>query len=183
LELEILIRHKPAAISIEAKDTTRNKGLSLKWLETVWRQNEMAGIVLVRDVMSKDVRVVRPDTSVKEVVATMNKFDIGSIVVVQGDRPVGIITERDILRRLVEPCLAPETLTARQIMTSPVLTISETANIEETAKLMARKKVKKLPVINNGKLVGMITYTDIVAKVPTLLSILEELVRPHHRSY
>lgn len=143
----------------------------------------MAGIVLVRDVMSKDVRVVRPDTSVKEVVATMNKFDIGSIVVVQGDRPVGIITERDILRRLVEPCLAPETLTARQIMTSPVLSISETANIEETAKLMARKRVKKLPVINNGKLVGMITYTDIVAKVPTLLSILEELVRPHHRSY
>jgi len=143
----------------------------------------MAGIVLVRDVMSKDVRVVRPDTSVKEVVATMNKFDIGSIVVVQGDRPVGIITERDILRRLVEPCLAPETLTARQIMTSPVLTISETANIEETAKLMARKRVKKLPVINNGKLVGMITYSDIVAKVPTLLSILEELVRPHHRSY
>jgi CBS domain-containing protein len=143
----------------------------------------MAGIVLVRDVMSKDVRVVRPDTSVKEVVATMNKFDIGSIVVVQGDRPVGIITERDILRRLVEPCLAPETLTARQIMTSPVLTISETANIEETAKIMARKRVKRLPVINNGKLVGMITYTDIVAKVPTLLSILEELVRPQHRSY
>jgi CBS domain-containing protein len=143
----------------------------------------MAGIVLVRDVMSKDVRVVRPDTSVKEVVATMNKFDIGSIVVAQGDRPVGIITERDILRRLVEPCLAPETLTARQIMTSPVLTTSETANIEETAKLMARKRVKRLPVINNGKLVGMITYTDIVAKVPTLLSILEELVRPQHRSY
>jgi len=143
----------------------------------------MAGIVLVRDIMSKEVKVVRPDTSVKEVVATMNKFDIGSVVVVQGDRPVGIITERDILRRLVEPCLAPETLTARQIMTSPVLTISETASIDEAAKLMARKRVKKLPVINNGKLVGMITYTDIVAKVPTLLSILEELVRPQHRSY
>jgi CBS domain-containing protein len=143
----------------------------------------MAGIVLVRDIMSKEVKVVRPDTAVKEVVATMNKFDIGSIIVVQGDRPVGIITERDILRRLVEPCLAPETLTARQIMTSPVLTISETADIEETAKLMARKRVKRLPVLNNGKLVGMITYTDIVAKVPTLLSILEELVRPQHRSY
>jgi CBS domain-containing protein len=143
----------------------------------------MAGIVLVRDIMSKEVRVVRPDTSVKEVVATMNKFDIGSIVVVQGDRPVGIITERDILRRLVEPCLAPETLSARQIMSSPVLTINETANIEETAKLMARKRVKRLPVVNNGKIVGMITYTDIVAKVPTMLSILEELVRPHHRSY
>jgi len=143
----------------------------------------MASIVLVRDVMSKDARVVRLDTSVKEVVATMNKFDIGSIIVVQGDRPVGIITERDILRRLVEPCLAPETLTARQIMTSPLLTINETASIEEAAKIMARKKVKRLPVMNNGKLVGIITYTDIVSKVPTLLSILEELVRPHHRSF
>jgi CBS domain-containing protein len=143
----------------------------------------MAGIVLVRDVMSKDVKVVRPDTTIKEVVATMNKFSIGSIIVVQGDRPVGIITERDILRRLVEPCLAPEALTARQIMTSPVFTISETANIQETAKLMARKNVKRLPVTDDDKLVGMITYTDIVAEVPTLLSILEELVRPQHRSY
>ena len=143
----------------------------------------MASIVLVRDVIAKDVKVVRPDTSVKEVVATMNKFGIGSLIIVQGDRPVGIITERDILRRLVEPCLAPETLTASQIMTSPLLTISETASIEEAAKIMARKHVKKLPVLNNSKLIGIITYTDIVSKVPTMLSILEELVRPHHRSY
>jgi len=143
----------------------------------------MAGIVLVRDVMSKDVRVVRPDTTVKEVVATMNKFDIGSIIVVQGDRPVGIITERDILRRIVEPCIAPETLTARHVMTSPVLTINETVSIEEAARFMVKKRVKKLPVTNNQKLVGIITFTDIVTKVPTMLSILEELVRPFHRSY
>jgi len=143
----------------------------------------MAGIVLVRDIVSKNVRVVRPDSSVKEVVATMNKFDIGSIVVVQGGRPVGIITERDILRRVVEPCLAPEVLTARQVMTSPVLTIRETASIDEAAKLMAKNKVKKLPVMNKEKLVGIVTFTDIVTKMPTMLSILEELLRPYHRSY
>lgn len=143
----------------------------------------MASILLVRDVMSKDVRVVRPDTTVKEVVATMNKFNIGSIIVTQADRPVGIITERDILRRLVEQCLAPETLTARQIMTSPVTTINENTTIEEAAKLMAKKRIKRLPVTNNNKLVGIVTFTDIVTKVPTLLSILEELVRPHRRAY
>lgn len=143
----------------------------------------MAGIVLVRDIMSKDVRVVRPDSSVKEVVATMNKFNIGSIIVVQGDRPVGIITERDILRRIVEPCLAPEILTARQIMTSPLLTIGETASIDEAAQLMATKKVKKLPVMNKKKLIGIVTLTDIVTKVPTMLSIMEELLRPYHRNY
>jgi len=143
----------------------------------------MAGIVLVRDVMSKDVKVVRPDTLVKEVVATMNKFDIGSIVVVQSVRPVGIITERDILKRIVEPCLAPETLRAREVMTSPVVTISATASIDEAAKIMARKKIKKLLVMDNEKLVGMLTFTDIVTHVPNMLGILEELVRPHYRSY
>ncbi len=139
----------------------------------------MADIVLVRDIMSKDVKVVRPDSTVKEVVATMNKFDIGSIVVVQGDRPVGIITERDILRRVVEPCLAPEALTARQIMTSPVLTISETASLDEAAELMTRKKIKKLLVLSKQKLVGIVTLTDIVTQVPTMLSILKELFRPY----
>lgn len=143
----------------------------------------MAGIVLVRDVMSKDVKVVRPDSSVKEVVATMNKFNIGSIIVVQSGRPVGIITERDILRRVAEPCLAPEALTAKQVMTSPVVTINETSSIDEAARLMAKKKVKKLPVMNQQKLVGMLTLTDIVTKVPTMLSIMEELLRPYHRSY
>jgi CBS domain-containing protein len=143
---------------------------------------KVAGIVLVRDVMSKDVKVVRPNSSVKEVVATMNKFDRGSIVVVQGNRPVGIITERDILRRIVQPCLAPETLIARQVMTSPVLTTTEMASIDEAAELMAKKRVKKLPVVDKQKLVGIVTFTDIVAKVPTMLSILEELVRPYHRS-
>jgi len=141
-------------------------------------KSKMVGMVLVREVMSKDVKVVRPDSSIKEVVATMNKFNIGSIIVVQGDRPVGVISERDILRRVVEPCLAPETLTAKQVMTSPVITISETASMDEAAKLMAKKKVRKIPVMNKQKLVGIVTFTDIVTKVLTMLSILEELVRP-----
>jgi len=143
----------------------------------------MAGIVQVRDVMSKDVKVVRPDTLVKEVVATMNKFNIGSIIVVQSDRPVGIITERDILKRIVEPCLAPETLRAREVMSSPVVTIRDTVSIDEAAKIMARKRLKKLLVMEENKLAGILTYTDIVAQVPNMLGILEELVRPHHRSY
>lgn len=143
----------------------------------------MASVVLVRDVMSKDVKVVRPDTTIKEAVATMNKFNIGSIIVMQSDKPVGIITERDVLRRIIELSLAPETQTARHVMTSPVTTINETASIEEAAKLMAKKKIKRLPVINDGKLVGILTYTDIVFKVPTLLSVLEEIVRPYRRKY
>jgi CBS domain-containing protein len=143
----------------------------------------MASLVLVREIMSKDVKVVRPDTTAQEIVATMNKFDISSIIVVQGERPVGIITARDILVRLVEQCLAPGVLTAKHIMTSPLITISESATIEEAARLMAKKKIKTLPVMDNNKLAGIVTFTDIVFKVPTLLSLLEELMRPYHRTY
>ena len=141
----------------------------------------MGVTVIVRDIMSKDVKVVGADSSVKEVVAAMNKFNIGSIVVVQSERPVGVISERDILRRVVEPSLAPATLTARQVMTSPVFTIRETATVDEAAKLMAKKRVRKLPVMSKEELVGIVTFTDIVNAVLTMISILEELVRPCHR--
>ena len=137
----------------------------------------MASLVLVRDIMSKNVKVVRPDTTAQEVVATMNKFNIGSIIVVQGERPVGIITLRDVVAKVVVQCLAPRALTARQIMTSPLVTISESATVEEAARLMAQKKVKTLPVMDKDKLAGVLTFTDIIFEVPNMLSLLEGLCR------
>ena len=137
----------------------------------------MASTSLVKDIRSKDVRVVRPDTSAQEIVATLNKFNIGSVVVVQKEKPVGIITIRDILVRLVEQNLAPRVLTASQMMTSPFTSINVEATVEEAAKLMAKKRVKTLPVMDKEKLVGVVSFTDIAFKVPTLLSLLEESCR------
>lgn len=125
----------------------------------------MAGIVLVREVMSTDVKVVRPDTSVKEIVAMH----------------AGIITERDILRRIVGPCLPPETLRAREVMTSPVTSIHSTTSIDEAARVMVRKHVKRLLVMSGETPVGILTFTDIMTQVPNMLSILEELLSPHQR--
>jgi CBS domain-containing protein len=137
----------------------------------------MASTILVKDIMSKDVKVVRPDTSVQEVVATLNKFNIGSVVVIQKDKPVGIITIRDILVRIVEQYLAPKVLTAGQIITSPFININVEASVEEAAKVMAMKRVKTLPVMDGEKLLGVVSFTDIAFKVPTLLSLLEESCR------
>ena len=136
----------------------------------------MAATLLVRDVMTKDVKVIGPDSSVHKVVAAMNKYNIGSIIVVKDDRPDGVISERDILRRVVEPCLSPETITAKQIMTSPVITISESASLDEVIKLMAEKRVRKIPVMKKDKIVGIITYTDVLSKVLSIISILGELI-------
>jgi len=137
----------------------------------------MAGTVLVRDVMTKNPRVVRRDTSVQEVVATMNKFDISSVIVVQEERPIGIITHKDIVSKLVQPRIPPDAVTAREVMSTPIVTIDENASIEEAAKLMVRKNIKKLAVVREDKLVGIITSMDLVREAPKLTTLIEDLLK------
>ena len=137
----------------------------------------MAGLILVRDVMTKEPRVVRRDTNVQEVVATMNKFDISSIIVVEGKRPIGIITHKDIIAKLVQTRIPPDAVTAREVMTTPVLTINEEASIDEAARLMVRKHIKKLAVTNNNELVGIITSSDLMREAPKLAELLDELLK------
>ena len=136
----------------------------------------MEGVLLVRDIMSRNVRTVRTNSTVTEVVRKMNKFNIGSLVVVEGDKPTGIITERDILRRVLEVSLAGESMKAKEIMSSPLLTIGEEASIDETAKIMADRRIKKLPVVRDGRLVGIVTSTDIIRNEPRLTEILGDIV-------
>ena len=138
---------------------------------------QLAGLMLVRDVMTKNPKVVRRDTSVQEVVATMNKFDISSVIVVQEERPVGIVTHKDIVSKIVQPRIPPDAVTAREVMSSPIVTISEDASTEEAAKLMARKHIKKLPVVRDDKLVGIITTMDLVRAAPKLAAMMEVLLK------
>jgi CBS domain-containing protein len=127
--------------------------------------------------MTKNPKVVRRDTSVQEVVATMNKFDISSVIVVQEERPVGIVTHKDIVSKIVQPRIPPDAVTAREVMSSPIVTINEDASTEEAAKLMTRKHIKKLPVVRDNKLVGIITTMDLVREAPKLAALMEDLLR------
>jgi CBS domain-containing protein len=137
----------------------------------------MAGMVLVRDAMTKNPKVVRRDTSVQEIVATMNSFDISSVIVVQEQRPVGIVTHKDIVAKVVQPRIPPDALKAIEIMSTPVVTISEDASIEEAARLMSRKRIKKLIVVSNEKLVGIITSMDLVRVEPRLTALIESVLK------
>jgi CBS domain-containing protein len=127
--------------------------------------------------MTKEPRVVRRDTSVQEVVATMNKFDISSVIVVQEKRPVGMITHKDIISKIVQPRIPPEAVKAIEIMTSPIVTINEEASMEEAASLMAKKHIKKLAVTRDSELVGIITSSDLVREEPKLTRLLEDLLK------
>lgn len=128
--------------------------------------------------MTKEPRVVRRDTNVQEVVATMNKFDISSVIVVEEKRPVGIITHKDIISKLVQARIPPDAVTAREVMATPVITINEDASVEEAARLMARKHIKKLIVTKgNNELAGIITSSDLVREAPKITELLEELLK------
>jgi CBS domain-containing protein len=137
----------------------------------------LSGILLVRDIMVRNIKTVRTDDSVHDAALKMNKFGIGSVIVTNNGRPVGIITERNILDRIVVPRLDAGTVRTKDIMSSPLVTVDIHTAVDEAAKIMAQKKIKKLPVIDGEKVVGVVTTSDIVRSNPTQISILEELLR------
>ena len=137
----------------------------------------MSGIILVRDIMARNVKTVRTDDSVLLAVQKMVKFNIGSVIVMNNGRAVGIITERNILERIVEPRHDAGIVSTKDIMSAPLITVDVNAAVEDAAKIMASKVIKTLPVVDGDKLVGVITSSDIVRTSPTQLNILEELLR------
>ena len=137
----------------------------------------MSGIIIVRDIMTRNIKTVRPDDTALDAVRKMNKFRIGSVIVVNSGRPVGIITERNILQEIVEPRHDPATMKAKDIMTRPLITIDPHTAVDEAAKIMATNTIKTLPVIDKNKILGIVTSSDIVRNSPTQLSILDELLR------
>jgi CBS domain-containing protein len=135
----------------------------------------MEGTLLVREIMIENVRTVRPNSTVTEIVRKMNKFEIGSVVVVEGEKPVGIITERDILRRVLEVTLASEALKAKEIMSAPLITVSDQSTVDEAVRIMIDKRIKKMPVVHEGKLVGILTSTDVMRSKPRLVELLGDI--------
>lgn len=135
----------------------------------------MASSVLVRDVMSKNMKTARPDSKLREVIQKMIKFNIGSVIVMKRGKPAGIITERDVLESLGEINRSMDLTEAKDIMSGPLITIEEYADIEQASKLMLKNKIKKLPVVNDGNLIGIITTSDIVRATELLTGTLKEL--------
>jgi CBS domain-containing protein len=134
--------------------------------------------LLVKDIMSTPVKAVREDTVLHEVIATLSNFDINALVVVEGDKPVGIVTAKDVLTRAYEHGMPVSTVKAGLVASSPVTTIDEEANVQEAAEVMRRKHIKHLPVTRQNCLVGMLSDTDIIFAMPQMLSTMEEVCRP-----
>lgn len=136
----------------------------------------------VKDLMTQNVVTVDVNKTVVEAAVIMSENDIGDLVVMDGDNPVGIVTERDFVRRVLA---GGKSLTSKvsEIMTSPLKVIDPDAPIKEAARRMVNSEIRRLPVIKNNKLVGIITATDFarhLSKKTLTDDILEALGRTHY---
>ena len=119
--------------------------------------------MLVKEVMNRDVKTIRPSDTVKNAAIIMNENGIGSLVVVSGaGHVIGIITERDILTDVVATGKSAEDVKVEEIMTKDLITVSPEKSLEDAADLMTNNKIKKLPVMEGDKLVGIVTATDLI---------------------
>lgn len=115
----------------------------------------------VRDIMTSDLISVKTTDQVIVAIELMTKHDIGSVVVTEDEKPVGILTERDILKKVCAKELSAKAITAREVMSKPLITIKADSRLGEAALLMTRKNVRRLLVIDKEKVVGIITQKDI----------------------
>ncbi|MBI4362991.1 MAG: CBS domain-containing protein [Euryarchaeota archaeon] len=116
----------------------------------------------VKDLMSRRVFTVAPEATVDEAARVMSDNQIGCLVVAEKEGIAGILTERDLLNRIVIPGKNSRKMRVEQVMTAPVQTIGPEASVDEVADLMSTHKFRRLPVVQGGRLVGIVTSTDVV---------------------
>lgn len=131
--------------------------------------------LLVKDVMSSPVITVEEETRVNAVAELMDKHGLGCIIVTGKDgKPIGIITERDLVTRVLAKNVKPDSIGAKDVMTAPLITIEPDATINEAAKKMSKLNIRRLGVMYKGELVGLISSKDIVNVMPELIETIEE---------
>lgn len=121
----------------------------------------------VMDLMTLGVLTLPPNTTVSRAAAYMAEHGVGSIIVTEGDKVVGVVTERDFLTRVLAKGLDPSKTTLEEIMSRDVITVKPYVDLVEALKLMKKHRVRRLPVVQNGRLVGLITERQIVSAIIT----------------
>ena len=118
-------------------------------------------MVFVRDVMTRNVIVIDPERTALEAAKRMSAKNIGGLVVVEHGRPIGLVTDRDILWRVTSKEKDPSKVIVRDIMTSPVATVSPLTTLRAASRAMLEKKVRWLVVTRLDKVEGIITASDL----------------------
>jgi CBS domain-containing protein len=122
----------------------------------------------ISEIMTASVVAAPPQTSVREIAALMRDRNVGSVVIVDGaGYPTGVVTDRDLTINALAAPLAPETEVA-EVATSPAVTGDTDMDLDEAAALMVSHRIRRLPVLDGGALVGIVTLDDIAVRTGNL---------------
>ena len=117
--------------------------------------------------MHKGVTWAEPTTSIEQLARLMREHDIGAIPIGENDRLVGMVTDRDVVCRCIAAGLDPKTTTARDVMTEGIIFCIDKQELDDAARIMETKKVRRLPVINGKKrMIGMLSLGDVYHRAP-----------------
>jgi CBS domain-containing protein len=145
---------------------------------------EMDTKVTVHDAMTSNVITADPKTTVANAAVLMSRFKIGCLVIKGETGPIGIITESDIIEKVVAKNLMASEIKIEQVMTKDLIFVDPGSELNQAARLMAKNSIRRLPVINNEHLVGILTSTDVLRVSPELTELLVENARmENHKDY
>lgn len=119
----------------------------------------------ILQVKGREVWTVTPNDTVYEALRLMAAKGIGAVVVLNGDRLVGVMSERDYARKVILVGKASRETTVREIMTDKVIAVSPGASVDECMAIMTQRRIRHLPVVDQGRLVGMISIGDVVKAI------------------
>ena len=117
--------------------------------------------VLVRHAMTENPKALSPERSAGDAAGLMAQFDFGAVPVVEGDTVAGIVTDRDLVVRVMAKRRDPTDVTLGEILTTSVTTVSPDAELNEARDVMEQKRIRRLPVVKDGALVGMLSIGDV----------------------
>jgi len=122
--------------------------------------------MLVKEIMTKPVITIEYDKTIFDACEKYREYKIGCLIITKNSECVGIVTERDIIERTICKKIDPNKTQIKDIMTFDIETVHELNTVEDVIKIMKEKNIKKLPVIKNDDIVGIITVTDITRAKP-----------------
>jgi CBS domain-containing protein len=132
--------------------------------------------VSVRVATENNVFFLDAAKTVFEAVEAMVQKSVWSLVVTRGDMPVGVVTERDVIRRCISKGMDPKGLKVESIMSSPIITINPDASLAEAMSLMAEKNVRRIYVVERGKIIGRLTQTGVFAQMLNIMMTLSAVI-------
>jgi CBS domain-containing protein len=119
----------------------------------------------VKDLMTSELTTVAPETSVSEAAERMAREDIGPLPVVENDRLVGIVTDRDLVVRVLAEGRDPRSTTVREVASKEPITVSVDDDLVTTLDLLAKHQVRRVPVVDGDRLVGIVAQADVAREV------------------